>query len=110
MGGPRCHLAIDETVILLHPPLPLVGVSIVMERERQQNNSLVNGYSEVPGLRVAARVVDTIERRFEAALRPAWADDARWAARAGTGEQCESDMGGLCGLVLAPCAESPVRW
>ena len=37
------HLAVDETVILLHPPLPLVGVSIVMERERQQNDSLVNG-------------------------------------------------------------------
>ena len=36
--------AVDETVILLHPPLPLVGVSIVMERERQQNDSLVNGY------------------------------------------------------------------
>ena len=36
-------LAIDETVILLHHPLPLVGVSIVMERERQQNDSLVNG-------------------------------------------------------------------
>ena len=34
-------LAPDETVILLHPPLPLVGVSIVMERERQQNDSLV---------------------------------------------------------------------
>ena len=39
----QLHLAIDETVILLHPPLPLVGVSIVMERERQQNDSLVNG-------------------------------------------------------------------
>ena len=38
------HLAVDETVILLHPALPLVGVSIVMERERQQNDSLVNGY------------------------------------------------------------------
>ena len=36
-------LAIDETVILLHPPLPLAGVSIVMERERQQIDSLVNG-------------------------------------------------------------------
>ena len=33
----------DETVILLHPPLPLVGVSIVMKRERQQNDSLGNG-------------------------------------------------------------------
>ena len=36
-------LAIGETVILLHPPLPLVGVSIVMERERQHNDSLAIG-------------------------------------------------------------------
>ena len=34
-GTPR---AVGETVILLHPPLPLVGVSIAMERERQQND------------------------------------------------------------------------
>ena len=38
----KAATAPDETVILLHPPLPLVGVSIVMERERQQNDSLVN--------------------------------------------------------------------
>ena len=31
--------AVAETVILLHPPLALVGVSIAMERERQQNVS-----------------------------------------------------------------------
>ena len=31
-------------MILLHPPLPLVGVSIVVERERQQNDSLADGY------------------------------------------------------------------
>ena len=37
-------VAVGETVILLHPLLPLVGVSIVMERERQQNDSLVNSY------------------------------------------------------------------
>ena len=37
-------LAVGETVILLHPPLPPVGVSIGMERGRQQNHSLVNGY------------------------------------------------------------------
>ena len=37
-------LAVGETVILLHPPLPLLGVSIGMERERQQNDSLANGY------------------------------------------------------------------
>ena len=35
--------AVGETVILLHPPLPLVGVPIAMERERQQNDSLANG-------------------------------------------------------------------
>ena len=39
----RLCLAVDETVILLHPPLPLVGVSIVMERRCQQNDSLVRG-------------------------------------------------------------------
>ena len=33
-----------KTVILLQPPLPLVGVSIGMKREHQQNDSLVNGY------------------------------------------------------------------
>ena len=32
------------TVTLLRPPLPLVCVSIAMERERQQNDGLVNGY------------------------------------------------------------------
>ena len=37
------NLAVDETVILLHPRPPLVGASIPMERERQQNDSLANG-------------------------------------------------------------------
>ena len=37
-------IAVDETVILLHPPLPLVGASIVMERQCQQyDRSLVDG-------------------------------------------------------------------
>ena len=36
-------LAPGETVILLRPPLPSVGVSTVMEEERQQNDSLVRG-------------------------------------------------------------------
>ena len=36
-------LAVGETVILLHPPLPFVGVSIVIEKECQQNDSLANG-------------------------------------------------------------------
>ena len=35
--------AVDETVILLHPPLPLAGVSIGMDRRCQQNDSLVRG-------------------------------------------------------------------
>ena len=42
-GRRAAALAIDETVTLLHPPLPLVGAPIVTERERQQNDSLVNG-------------------------------------------------------------------
>ena len=36
-------LAIGETVILLHPPVPSVGVSIRMERGCQQNDSLSDG-------------------------------------------------------------------
>ena len=32
------QVAVGETVILLHPPLPLAGVSIAMERERQQHD------------------------------------------------------------------------
>ena len=39
----RAELAVGETVILLHPPLTLVGVSIAMERGRQQNDSLADG-------------------------------------------------------------------
>ena len=47
-GGAAEHvalwIAVGETVILLHPPLPSAGVSIAMERERQHNDSLANGY------------------------------------------------------------------
>ena len=39
-SGRRCLLPVGETAILLHPPLPVVGVSIAMKRERQQNDSL----------------------------------------------------------------------
>ena len=39
----RLSLAVGETVSLLHPPPPLVGLSIGMDRERQQNDSLANG-------------------------------------------------------------------
>ena len=36
-------LAVGETFILLHPPLPLLGVSIGMERGCQQNDSVAGG-------------------------------------------------------------------
>ena len=36
-------IAVGETAILLHPPLPVVGVSIGMERECQQIDSLADG-------------------------------------------------------------------
>ena len=42
-GTARPRLAVGETVILLHPPLPLVGVSIWMERGCQSNDSLADG-------------------------------------------------------------------
>ena len=38
-GGPVV-VAVGKTVILLHPPLPLVGVSIETMRECQQNDSV----------------------------------------------------------------------
>ena len=37
------HLAVGETVVLPHPPLPLVDVSIEVWRGRQQNDSLADG-------------------------------------------------------------------
>ena len=41
-SGAPGDVGVGEIAILLHPPLPLVSVSIAMERERQQNDSLVN--------------------------------------------------------------------
>ena len=46
-------LAVGETVILLHPPLPLVGVSIWTERGRQQRDSLADGLGEPSASRVS---------------------------------------------------------
>ena len=46
------RLAAGETVILPHPPLTLVGVSMRMEREHQQNASLANGYRRPKLVRV----------------------------------------------------------
>ena len=43
LRGRGAALAVGETVILPHPPRPLVGVSIGMERECQQNDSLADG-------------------------------------------------------------------
>ena len=36
-------VADGETIILLYPPLPLVGVSIAINRRCRQINSLANG-------------------------------------------------------------------
>ena len=43
MSNEQQGQAPDKTVILLHPPLYLVGVSIVMEWGCQQNGSLARG-------------------------------------------------------------------
>ena len=42
VASPAC-LAVRETVILLHAPLPLAGVSTEMKRGCQQNDSLADG-------------------------------------------------------------------
>ena len=38
------YQAVGETVILLHPPLPLSGVSIRIKRGRHQDDGLADGY------------------------------------------------------------------
>ena len=43
ISGALAAVAVGETVILLHLPLPLVGVSIETMRGCQQNDSLVDG-------------------------------------------------------------------
>ena len=49
-GHGRPDLAVGETsVILLHPPLPLVGISIGMEREHRQNDGLADGRPDPGG-------------------------------------------------------------
>ena len=48
---PRRDLVVGETVILLHPPVPLIGVSIRMERGCQQENSLADGLCDRPAAR-----------------------------------------------------------
>ena len=51
----------DETLrILLHPPLPSVGVSIAMERGRQQNGSLADGYVLLIGPRARTSAVVSV--------------------------------------------------
>ena len=41
------QVAVGEAVFLLHPPLPFAGVSIGMERECRQSDSLADGYLQV---------------------------------------------------------------
>ena len=60
-------LAVGGTVVLLHPPLPLVGVSIETMRECQQNDSLADGSRLVGIARVAA---GTDHRCVALAVRP----------------------------------------
>ena len=43
-AGIAAYIAVGETVILLHLPLPLVGVSAETMRQCQQNGSLADGY------------------------------------------------------------------
>ena len=45
------RVAVGETVILLHPPLPLVGVVIWINRGCHQNDSLADGYRRASKLR-----------------------------------------------------------
>ena len=79
----RAGLAVGEAVILLHPPLHLVGISIGMEKESvSKNDSLADGYarrnqcphrrtvrSEVQrgglGVRPGLRVCPDREKRFD---------------------------------------------
>ena len=42
-GAKAAMTAVGETVILLHPPLPLVGISTGINRGCQQNDSLADG-------------------------------------------------------------------
>ena len=42
-GAVPVYPAVGETVMLLHPPPPLVGVSMRMERGCQQNGGLADG-------------------------------------------------------------------
>ena len=45
---PSPQLAVGETVILLHPPLTSVAISMAIERGCQQNDSLADGYPQPP--------------------------------------------------------------
>ena len=56
VAGLGACLAVGETVILLHPVLPLVGVSIGMKRGCQQNDrTLADGYACLLALEQAGR-------------------------------------------------------
>ena len=102
------RLAVDETVILLHPPLPLVGVSIVMERERQQNDrTLANGYSRRgrgDWARRVARPADTARPQQSEVIRATHQDDSLYILHGlHCGHTFRGDQGQLLMLMYTHC-------
>ena len=83
------RLAVGKTGILLRPPQPLAGLSIVIERERQPNDSLVNGLGAVArwfvhgGPVALSQLVATVSGR-----------DLFWTVR----PQCGSSVCGVYGI------------
>ena len=68
--------AVDETVILLHPPLPLVGVSTGMEREVQQNDGLADDAGSHAG---SSRTLSGGSSQDVSPMSLQQRADARWA-------------------------------
>ena len=64
------RLAVGENVILLHLPLPILGVSIVMERGCQQNDSLADGYPRRRRTRPASKLVELLGALLVSMLHP----------------------------------------
>ena len=88
----RGRLAVGETVILLHPPLPLAGVSIETMRECQQNDGLADGYVRVH-LHVSALGQEQLEHQLMAVAGLHQRAVGRWRRR---------EARGVGGMVSAP--------
>ena len=94
-------------VILLHPPLPLVGASIVMERERQQNDSFsstaseaCHGVPEADDLRHSRRVSAPFNiTSFRRLFKSRYASAAARVRPHGTCSGRHLAVGGACHLV-----------